>query len=70
VKKEFFEKARPSSLLKRFEKPQEVAAVAFVTSARDPIINGAALQAEGGVCAPRSNPPAANNTLPRRPTMD
>jgi NAD(P)-dependent dehydrogenase (short-subunit alcohol dehydrogenase family) len=50
VEKEFFEKVRPSSLLKRFEKPEEVAAVvAFVASARGAIINGAAVRAEGGV---------------------
>ena len=50
VEKEFFEKVRPSSLLKRFEKPEEVAAVvAFVASAQGAIINGAALRAEGGV---------------------
>ena len=50
VEKEFFEKVRPTSLLKRFEKPEEVGAVvAFVASARGNIINGAALRAEGGV---------------------
>jgi NAD(P)-dependent dehydrogenase (short-subunit alcohol dehydrogenase family) len=50
VEKEFFEKVRPSSLLQRFEKPEEVAAVvAFVASAQGAIINGAALRAEGGV---------------------
>jgi NAD(P)-dependent dehydrogenase (short-subunit alcohol dehydrogenase family) len=50
VEKEFFEKVRPSSLLKRFEKPAEVGAVvAFVASAQGAIINGAALRAEGGV---------------------
>ena len=50
VEKEFFEKARPSSLLKRFETAEEVAAVvAFVASAQGAIINGAALRAEGGV---------------------
>ena len=50
VEKEFFEKVRPSSLLKRFEKPEEVAAVVtFVASAQGAIINGAALRAEGGV---------------------
>jgi len=50
VEKEFFEKLRPSSLLKRFEKPEEVAAVvAFVASAQGAIINGAAVRAEGGV---------------------
>jgi NAD(P)-dependent dehydrogenase (short-subunit alcohol dehydrogenase family) len=50
VEKEFFEKVRPSSLLKRFEKPEEVAAVvAFVASHQGAIINGAALRADGGV---------------------
>jgi NAD(P)-dependent dehydrogenase (short-subunit alcohol dehydrogenase family) len=50
VEKEFFEKVRPSSLLKRFEKPEEVAAVVtFVASAQGAIINGAALRADGGV---------------------
>ena len=50
VEKQFFEKVRPSSLLKRFEKPEEVATVvAFVASAQGLIINGAALRAEGGV---------------------
>ena len=50
VEKEFFEKVRPSSLLKRFEKPGEVAAiVAFVASTHGAIINGAAVRAEGGV---------------------
>ncbi len=50
VEKEFFEKVRPSSLLKRFEKPEEVGAVvAFVASHQGAIINGAALRAEGGV---------------------
>jgi NAD(P)-dependent dehydrogenase (short-subunit alcohol dehydrogenase family) len=50
VEKEFFERVRPSSLLQRFEKPEEVAAVvAFVASAQGAIINGAALRAEGGV---------------------
>jgi NAD(P)-dependent dehydrogenase (short-subunit alcohol dehydrogenase family) len=50
VEREFFARVRPSSLLKRFEKPEEVAAVvAFVASAQGAIINGAALRAEGGV---------------------
>ena len=50
VEKEFFEKVRPSSLLKRFEKPEEVAAVvAFVASEQGAVINGAAIRAEGGV---------------------
>jgi NAD(P)-dependent dehydrogenase (short-subunit alcohol dehydrogenase family) len=50
VEKEFFEKVRPSSLLKRFEKPEEVGAVvAFVASHHGAIINGSALRADGGV---------------------
>ena len=62
VEKEFFEKARPSSLLKRFEKPEEVAAVvAFVASHQGAVINGAALRAEGGLVrsALKTKPPAA-----------
>jgi NAD(P)-dependent dehydrogenase (short-subunit alcohol dehydrogenase family) len=48
--KQFFTVARPSSLLKRFETPEEVAAVvAFVASAQAATINGAAVRAEGGV---------------------
>ena len=50
VEQEFFKSVRPSSLLRRFETPEEVAAVvAFVASARSVAINGAALRAEGGV---------------------
>ncbi|HXN24284.1 MAG TPA: SDR family NAD(P)-dependent oxidoreductase [Candidatus Dormibacteraeota bacterium] len=50
VEKQFFEKVRPSSLLKRFETTEEVAAVvAFVASTRAGVINGAAVRAEGGV---------------------
>ncbi len=50
VEKQFFEKIRPSSLLKRFETTEEVAAVvAFVASAQAVAINGAAVRAEGGV---------------------
>jgi NAD(P)-dependent dehydrogenase (short-subunit alcohol dehydrogenase family) len=46
----FFERARPSSLLKRFETPEEVAAlVAFVAGELASAINGAALRVEGGV---------------------
>jgi NAD(P)-dependent dehydrogenase (short-subunit alcohol dehydrogenase family) len=48
--REFFTKARPSSLLRRFETPEEVAAVvAFVCSPVASVINGAAVRAEGGV---------------------
>lgn len=50
VEKEFFKTVRPTSLLKRFETPEEVAAVvAFVASTRSAAINGAAVRAEGGV---------------------
>jgi len=50
MEKMFFEKGRPSSLLKRFETPDEVAAVvAFVAGTQGVVINGAAIRAEGGV---------------------
>jgi NAD(P)-dependent dehydrogenase (short-subunit alcohol dehydrogenase family) len=50
VEREFFEKVRPSSLLKRFASPEEVAAmVAFVCSPLSSATNGAALRADGGV---------------------
>jgi len=50
LEKQFFSTARPSSLLKRFETPEEVGSVvAFVASAQSGIINGAAVRAEGGV---------------------
>lgn len=45
-----FEKARPSSILKRFIPPAEVAAlVAFVASLLASATNGAALRVDGGV---------------------
>lgn len=50
IEKHFFSTARPSSLLKRFETPEEVAAVvAFVASTQATAINGSAVRAEGGV---------------------
>jgi NAD(P)-dependent dehydrogenase (short-subunit alcohol dehydrogenase family) len=50
IEKQFFEKIRPTSLLKRFETSEEVAAVVvFVASAQAAAINGAAVRAEGGV---------------------
>jgi NAD(P)-dependent dehydrogenase (short-subunit alcohol dehydrogenase family) len=50
IEKQFFQSARPSSLLKRFETPGEVAVVvAFIASAQAVAINGAAVRAEGGV---------------------
>ena len=48
--KQFFRDVRPSSLLKRFIKPEEVAAlVVFVCSPEASAINGAALRTDGGV---------------------
>jgi NAD(P)-dependent dehydrogenase (short-subunit alcohol dehydrogenase family) len=48
--KEFFKSVRPTSLLKRFETPDEVAAfVTFVCSPLASAINGAALRVDGGV---------------------
>jgi NAD(P)-dependent dehydrogenase (short-subunit alcohol dehydrogenase family) len=50
IEKEFFRSMRPSSLLKRFATPEEVAAlVAFVCSPVSSATNGAALRADGGV---------------------
>ena len=50
IEKQFFSTVRPSSLLKRFETPEEVAAVvAFVASTQATAINGSAVRAEGGV---------------------
>jgi len=50
VEEEFFKTARPSSLIHRFETPDEVAAmITFVCSAAASAVNGAALRVEGGV---------------------
>lgn len=50
VEREFFATIRPTSLLKRFERPEEVASVAaFLASPLASAINGAAVRAEGGV---------------------
>jgi NAD(P)-dependent dehydrogenase (short-subunit alcohol dehydrogenase family) len=50
VEKEFFTTARPTSLLKPFATPDEVAAlVAFVASPLSSATNGAALRADGSV---------------------
>jgi len=48
--KEFFKNARPSSLIKRFAMPEEVASlVTFVCSPVASAITGAALRVDGGV---------------------
>jgi NAD(P)-dependent dehydrogenase (short-subunit alcohol dehydrogenase family) len=48
--KQFFKTARPSSILQRFEEPDEIAnVVAFVCSPLASAINGAAVRADGGV---------------------
>jgi NAD(P)-dependent dehydrogenase (short-subunit alcohol dehydrogenase family) len=48
--KEFFKSARPTSLLKRFEEPAEIAnVVAFVCSPLASAISGSAVRADGGV---------------------
>jgi NAD(P)-dependent dehydrogenase (short-subunit alcohol dehydrogenase family) len=50
IEKQFFASVRPTSLLKRFETTEEVAAVvAFIASAQSVAINGSAVRAEGGV---------------------
>ena len=48
--KEFFEKVRPNSLIKRFESVEEIAhLVTFVASPLASATTGAAWRAEGGV---------------------
>lgn len=50
IEKQFFASIRPTSLLKRFETTEEVAAVvAFVASTQSIAINRSAVRAEGGV---------------------
>lgn len=50
IEKEFFRSARPSSLLKRFATPEEVAPmVVYVCSPLASATNGAALRVDGGV---------------------
>ncbi|MDH6148282.1 NAD(P)-dependent dehydrogenase (short-subunit alcohol dehydrogenase family) [Paraburkholderia sp. WSM4179] len=47
---EFFEKVRPTSLIKRFGSPQEIASlVAYIASPLSSATTGAALRADGGV---------------------
>ena len=50
IENEFFASVRPTSLLKRFETPEEIASVvAFVASTQSAAIQGAAVRADGGV---------------------
>jgi NAD(P)-dependent dehydrogenase (short-subunit alcohol dehydrogenase family) len=50
VEREFFKSIRPTSLLQRFARTEEVAAmVAFVASPLSSATNGAALRVEGGI---------------------
>jgi len=50
VERQFFETARPSSLLRRFATPEEVAAmIVYVCSAQASATTGAALRVDGGV---------------------
>ncbi len=50
VEKTFFEEARPTSLIKRFATPEEVASlVAYVCSPLSAATNGASLRVDGGV---------------------
>jgi NAD(P)-dependent dehydrogenase (short-subunit alcohol dehydrogenase family) len=50
VEKEFFEKMRPGSLIRRFATTSEVASlVTYVASPLSSATNGAALRVEGGV---------------------
>jgi NAD(P)-dependent dehydrogenase (short-subunit alcohol dehydrogenase family) len=50
VEQEFFQIARPTSLLKRFARPEEVAAmVTFIASPLSSATNGAAVRVDGGV---------------------
>jgi NAD(P)-dependent dehydrogenase (short-subunit alcohol dehydrogenase family) len=50
VEKEFFETVRPTSLIKRFEAPEEIASmVAYIASPLSSGTTGAALRVEGGL---------------------
>jgi NAD(P)-dependent dehydrogenase (short-subunit alcohol dehydrogenase family) len=50
IQTEFFQKMRPTSLIKRFASPQEVASlVAYVASPLASATTGAALRVDGGV---------------------
>ncbi len=50
MEEKFFGSARPNSIIKRFEKPEEIAeVVAFIVSREAAIITGAPVRAEGGI---------------------
>jgi NAD(P)-dependent dehydrogenase (short-subunit alcohol dehydrogenase family) len=50
VEREFFQSARPSSIIQRFATPEEVAAlVAYVCSVQASATTGSALRVDGGV---------------------
>jgi NAD(P)-dependent dehydrogenase (short-subunit alcohol dehydrogenase family) len=50
IEAEFFRSARPTSLIRRFLSPDEIAAtVAYLASPRSSGVNGAAVRTEGGV---------------------
>ncbi|HXZ79232.1 MAG TPA: SDR family oxidoreductase [Terriglobales bacterium] len=50
LERQFFKEMRPTSPLRRFETPEEVAAVVvIVASAQSAVITGAAVRADGGV---------------------
>ncbi len=50
MEQEFFEHARPSSILKRFIEPEEVAnMIVYISSQASAATNGAALRVEGGL---------------------
>jgi NAD(P)-dependent dehydrogenase (short-subunit alcohol dehydrogenase family) len=50
IETEFFKNVRPSSLIKRFATPEEVAAmVTYICSPLASATNGAALRVDGGV---------------------
>ncbi|MEP7066085.1 MAG: SDR family oxidoreductase [Gemmatimonadota bacterium] len=50
AEKDYFEKTRPESIIRRFAEPSEIASlVAYVASPLSAVTNGAALRAEGGI---------------------